>query len=179
MKQVIISSLTLFAGLFCFSETTHTNYKEHYKDHWIQTDWYSNKYDKSEFKMYQKNNTAITDVINSTLTITKNNAEKKSVVLNLFKKSTRIPENKWFIENIDGLEIYEGLSVSDGAVYRIAFNSRNSEFSTSTIKIRYLLPTYLEAHLLQVELLNGRVENKKVKVQFLIRWFLAKLFIFQ
>lgn len=162
MKQVIILTLTLFAGLFCFSETNNSS-KEQYKDRWIQTDWYSNKYDKSQFKMYQKNNSAIADVINSTLTITKNNAEKKSVVLNLFKKSTRIPEKKWFTENIDGLEIHEGLSVSDGALYRIAFNLKNNEFSTSTIKTRYLLPTYLEAHLLQVELLSGKTENKKTK----------------
>ena len=160
MKQVFLLTLTLFGGLFCYAENTK-NYT--FNEHWIQTDWYSNKYDKSEFKMYQKNNSVINDVINSTLTITKNNNEKKSVVLKLFKKATQIPENKWFTENLDGLEIYEGLSVADGAIYRIAFNSKNNEFSTSTIKTRYLLPTYLEAHLLQVELLVGKVENKKTK----------------
>lgn len=150
------------------AKTTPTdNYN--YKDHWVQTDWYSNKYDKSEFKMYQKNNLVLKDVINSTLSVTKNNKEKKSEVLSLFKKSTRIPDNKWHTEIIDGLEIHEGISVSDGALYRIAFvakknsnlSNENNEFSTASIKTRYLLPTYLEAHMIQIELLTGRSQELK------------------
>ncbi len=166
MKTLNLFLLALFA-VCIFSTATSTAEKNNsdysYKDYWVQTDWYSNKYDKSEFKMYQKNNLVLKDVINSTVSITKNSKEKKSDVLTLFKKSTRIPENKWHTENIDGLEIHEGVSISDGALYRIAFNPKNNEFSTASIKTRYLLPSYLEAHMIQVELLIGVAENKKPK----------------
>jgi len=177
----ILPAVALFVGHFSYPNSyPKTTPKENYnyKDHWVQTDWYSNKYDKSEFKMYQKNNLVLNDVINSTVSITKNSKEKKSEVLRLFKKSTRIPDNKWHTEIIDGLEIHEGISVSDGALYRIAFQAKakvnpksksstfveNNEFSTASIKTRYLLPTYLEAHMIQIELLTGQSpEVKKSK----------------
>jgi hypothetical protein len=166
VKALNLFFMTFFAVLSFFkpvSAAAVAKFNYNYKDHWVQTDWYSNKYDKSEFKMYQKNNLTLKDVINSTVSITKNSKEKKSDVLALFKKSTRIPEKKWHTENIDGLEIHEGVSISDGALYRIAFNSKNNEFSTASVKTRYLLPSYLEAHMIQVELLTGTTEFKKPK----------------
>jgi hypothetical protein len=173
VKTLTLLSISLFCLLFSFRVLANQTDQQ---NSWVQTDWYSNKYDKSEFKTYQKNNLVLKDVINATVSITKKSNEKKSVVLDLFQKSTRIPLKNWHKENIDGLEIHEGVSISDGALYRIAFNSKNNEFSTSSVKIRYLLPAYLEAHLIQVELLGGKKKLIKPKGSAFFNLFIQQAY---
>lgn len=96
----------------------------------------------------------------ATVSYTKNNKEPKEKVLSVLKKT--VPSANWSFETIDGLEIYETYSKQTGTMYRLAYNVNNNEFSLASIAVRFLLPTYLEAHLMQMKQLktNKNSSNK-------------------
>lgn len=147
MKIFFVLSAFLFQS-FVVQAATY-NYKKHWSNSGLmQSD------EKSQFGLELKKSPLIPDLPIAAVTYTKNNQEKKETVIALLKKTTNI--QNWKVENIDGLEIHEGFSKVSGTVYRLAFNNKTNEFSVASIAARYLLPTYLEAHLFQVQHLTGK-----------------------
>jgi hypothetical protein len=109
------------------------------------------------------------------MTLTKNNGESKNTVINLFKTSVG-NDCKWRVDNIDGLEIHECASLKTGALFRLAYNDKTQQFSTGSVALRYLMPTYAELHLLQAEYLTGSKPSLPKKSAWLIELLMQKAF---
>lgn len=139
-------------SIFIFSVPVFAK-KYDYKDYWQDSGWV--KTDKtSSFKLLQKKNLVLPGVISASVTVTKNNTEKKENVLDLLKKSLKI--SKWHHEKSDQLDFYEAIHKPSGTLFMVTFNSKTNEFAMSSVKTRYLLPSYLEAYQWQVELLTQK-----------------------
>jgi hypothetical protein len=146
--------LTLF--LFCsFSFAAQYNYKNYWSDSGFI------KVDKtSAYKVLVKQSPVVSGLPIAALTITRNNHEKKETVIQTFKKSVG-PGCQWKQDKIEGLEIHECALFSAGSFFRLAYNNKTNDFSTGSLALRYILPTYVELHLLQAENLIKNKSNKK------------------
>ena len=148
----IISIFTVLLGMVLFSWGTEAA-SYNYKNYWDQSVWVTGD-GKSSFKLLQKENLVLPGVIAASVTVTKNNTESIATVLSVLKKSIGV--NNWTVEKLDGLDLYEAVQKKSGTLYRLVHNKQTNEFSVASVKTRYLLPSYLEAHLWQVELLTNK-----------------------
>lgn len=140
--------------------------KYDYKTYWqdsgfIQTD------KTSSFKLLIKKSPVVNSAPIATLTFTKKNQETKNEVVRLFKSSVG-EVCKWRKESIDGLEIHECLAFRIGSLFRLAYNEKTNEFSTASIALRYLTPSYVEMHVLQFQGLTTNPTSSKVKKSALL-----------
>lgn len=119
----------------------------------------------SSFGVEIKTSPLIANLPIANISYTKNNKEPKEKVIALLKKS--VPSKNWSFEKMDGLEIYETYSKETGTIYRLAYNDKNNEFSLASIAVRYLLPTYLETHLIQVKHLKTVKSSSNKFTQFM------------
>ncbi len=161
MKNITLI-FTLLLGLVLFSWGSQAA-TYNYKNYWDQSGWVTGD-GKSSFKLLQKENLVLPGVIAASVTVTKNNTESITTVLSVLKKSTSI--EKWSVEKLDGLDLYEAIQKSSGTLYRVVHNKQTNEFSIASVKTRYLLPSYLEAHLWQVELLTHKKASGKKSAFF-------------
>jgi hypothetical protein len=99
----------------------------------------------------------------ASLTVTENNKTSIDTVLKIYKNS--IDTKKWTVDNIDGLTFYETVDPKSSTLFRIAHNPKTNQYSVGAVKLRFLLPSYLEMHITQVERLTGR--RSKTTAEFL------------
>ncbi len=159
--------LSLF-GSFAFA--SKYNYKTYWSDSgYVKTD------KKSSFKILLKKSPIMAGVPIAVMTMTRNNQEKKDTVVNLYKTSVGKDCN-WKQDNIDGLEIHECASLKTGSFFRLAYNNKTQEFSTGSLALRYLLPTYVELHLLQAENLTAATPRKTKKTAWLMELLMQKAY---
>lgn len=158
--------ITLFSS---FAFASQYNYKSYWSDSgYVKAD------KQSSFKVLIKRSPLFTNSQIAVMTVTKNNKETKSTVVNLFKASVG-KDCTWRLDNIDGLEIHECASLKTGALFRLAYNNKTQEFSTGSVALRYLLPSYAELHLLQAEQLTG-VKASAKKTAWLMELFIQKAY---
>ncbi|MBC7465305.1 MAG: hypothetical protein H7256_04880 [Bdellovibrio sp.] len=168
MKDIKFLVFTVLS-VFMFSTSAFAK-KYDYKEYWQDSGWV--KTDKtSSFKLLQKKNLVLPGVISASVTVTKNNKEKKEVVLSLLKKTLKI--SKWHHESSDQLDFYEAIHKQSGTLFMVSFNSKTNEFAMSSVKTRYLLPSYLEAYQWQVELLTQKKASSG-KANALLQLFISE-----
>lgn len=160
MKFLIGLLLLCQCAAFSLNATAATY---EYKKHWQDSGWMKSDA-KSAFKLMQKRNLVVAGAVSASVTVTKNNKENITTILNLLKNSAQLPE--FVKENIDGLNLYEALDKKTGIVYRVVHNVKTNEFSMASVQVRFLLPTYVETHLWQVELLNRTQASGKASAFF-------------
>lgn len=145
-----------------------------FKSYWSDSGFV--KADKnSSFKILLKRSPLFANSQIAVMTLTKNNNENKNTVINLFKASVGT-DCKWRLDNIDGLEIHECASLKTGALFRLAYNDKTQQFSTGSVALRYLMPSYAELHLLQAEYLTGSKPSAPKKSAWLIELLMQKTF---
>lgn len=135
-----------------------------YKKFWSASDLVKMN-ETSSFGIEIKTSPLIANLPIATVSYTKNNKEPKEKVITLLKKS--VLSKKWSLEQMDGLEIYETYSKETGTIYRLAYNNKNNEFSLASIAVRYVLPTYLETHLIQLKHLKTVKSSSNKFTQFM------------
>lgn len=106
----------------------------------------------------------------ATVTVSENNTDTPETVLNLLKKS--LGSEKWAADKIDGLDIYEKFDVQSMTLFRLAYNGKTKQFSMASVKTRFLIPSYVELHLLQVESLTYK--QSKATASFLYDLLFSK-----
>lgn len=99
----------------------------------------------------------------ATLTVSEKNSDSVDSVLKLLKKS--LGADKWTQDKIEGIDIYEKFDLNSMTLFRLAYNSKTKQFSIGSVKTRYVVPSYVEMHLLQVELLTQK--KSKTTASFL------------
>lgn len=159
--------ITLFSS-FAFS--AQYNFKNYWSDSgYVKADKYSS------FKVLLKNSPLFPNAPIAVMTLTQNNQEAKNTVINLYK--TSVGKNcKWSQDEINGLEIHECASLRTGALFRLAYNNKTQQFSTGSVALRYLMPSYVELHLLQSEYLTGSKSSVPKKSAWLIDLLMQKAF---
>ena len=163
--------LFLFISLLSsFAFASNYDYKKYWSDSgYVKADKHSS------FKVLIKKSPIFQSSPIATMTLTQNNQEAKSTVINLFKSSVG-RGCKWSLDTIDGLEIYECISLRTGALYRLAYNDKTQQFSTASVALRYLMPSYAELHLLQTEQLTGTKPSAPKKTAWLMEVLNQKAF---
>ncbi len=154
-------------NLFVFSSAFAAKYD--YKKYWTREDLKNSQvkvsvYTKDSPLEYLKNI--------ATLTVSQNNKDSYETVVGFFKRS--VGTKKWSDQKIDGLEIHESYEPDSNTLYRLAFNKKTKQFSVGSVKLRYLLPSYLEMHMLQVEKLTKK--SSKSTATMLYDFILPKAF---
>ena len=145
-----------------------------YKSYWSDSGYV--KADKnSSFKVLLKKSPLFSNGAIAVMTLTQNNQENKNTVINLFKTSVG-KDCKWKLDNIDGLEIHECVSLKTGALFRLAYNNKTQQFSTGSVALRYVMPSYAELHLLQTEHLTGTKPSAPKKTAWPIEVLNQKAF---
>jgi len=123
--------------------------KYDYKKYWVREDLQNGK---ASFSFYTKNSPLKNINYIATMSVVDNKNEPVEKMLNILKKT--LGQEKWSTDKIDGLEIYEKFDVSTMTLYRLAHNPKNKTYSLGSVKTRYLVPSYVELHLMQVESLT-------------------------
>lgn len=165
MKLFLFISLL---GSFAFA--SQYNYKSYWSDSgYVKADKHSS------FKVLLKKSPLFSNGAIAVMTLTQNNQESKNTVVNLFKTSVG-KDCKWRLDNIDGLEIHECISLKTGALFRLAYNDKTQQFSTGSVALRYIMPSYAELHLLQTEQLTGTKPSAPKKTAWLIEILNQKAF---
>ena len=144
----------IFILSFVFLSTSFAA-KFNYKKYWTPTELKNSEvaltiYTKDSPLPYLKNL--------ATMTISKDNKASSEQVVGFFKKV--LGTKKWAYKKTDGLDIYETYEPQGTAIYRLAYNKKTSQFSIGVVQLRFLLPSYLELHQLQVEKLTGTPTKK-------------------
>lgn len=165
--------MKLFLLISLFSSCAMAS-QYNFKSYWSDSGFV--KADKnSSFKILLKRSPLFANSQIAVMTLTKNNNENKNTVINLFKASVGT-DCKWRLDNIDGLEIHECASLKTGALFRLAYNDKTQQFSTGSVALRYLMPSYAELHLLQAEYLTGSKPSAPKKSAWLIELLMQKTF---
>lgn len=165
MKLFLFISLL---GSFAFAS------EYNFKNYWSDSGYV--KADKqSSFKVLLKRSPLFSNGAIAVMTLTQNNQENKNTVVNLFKSSVG-KDCKWRFDNVDGLEIHECVSLKTGALFRLAYNNKTQQFSTGSVALRYIMPSYAELHLLQTEHLTGTKPSAPKKTAWLIEILNQKAF---
>jgi len=135
--------------------------KYNYKDYWTEN---TVKSTDGEFSFYVK--TSPVKYMNAVafMTVSKNNKLSEAEVFNQLKSP--FTNQKWITQKLDGLNIYEYYDNQTTNLFRYAFNPKNKQYSYSSVKLRFLQPSYTEIHLLQVEKLTQT--QSKTTAAFLI-----------
>lgn len=157
----------LFGIVIAATESFAATYN--YKDYWKQSEL---KTGKTTVQLYVKNSplTYLRGIAN--ITVSEKNKLPLPKVVEFIKKSTG--SKQWNMERLDGLMIYETVDPKSGHLYRLAFNEKSNQFSFGAVKLRYLMPSYAELHLLQVETLTG-TKLSKAKAKKSAEWMLQLL----
>lgn len=87
------------------------------------------------------------------VTYTENNHLDLSTVQNTFKKALK-EQCVFKQEKIQDVVIEECLSFKNGVLFSLAFNKKTQQYSTVSMQLRHLMPTYVEARVLQLESLK-------------------------
>lgn len=165
MKLFLLISLL---GSFAFA--SEYNFKSYWSDSgYVKAD------KQSSFKVLLKRSPLFSNGAIAVMTLTQNNQESKNTVVNLFKTSVG-KDCKWRLDNVDGLEIHECVSLKTGALFRLAYNNKTQQFSTGSVALRYIMPSYAELHLLQAEHLTGTKPSAPKKTAWLIESLNQKAF---
>ena len=155
--------ITLFSSFVFASEYN-------FKSYWSDSGYV--KADKnSSFKVLIKKSPLFSESSIAVMTLTQNNQETKSTVISLFKSSVG-KDCKWREDKADGLDIHECVSLKTGALFRLAYNDKTQQFSTGSVALRYLMPSYAELHLLQTEQLTGTKSSTSKKTAWLTEFFI-------
>lgn len=152
----------LFTLVSSFAFAANYDYKKYWSDSgYVKAD------KNSSFKVLIKKSPVFSESSIAVITLTQNNQETKKTIVDLFKSSVG-KDCKWRLDSIDGLEIYECVSLKTGALFRLAYNDKTQQFSTASVALRYLMPTYAELHLLQTEQLTGTKPSAPKKTAWFI-----------
>lgn len=173
-NQEEVNIMKIFIVTFLFS-TLAVAAKYDYKKYWQDSGLISVE-KTSAFKLLIKTSPVLKSVPVASLTFTQNNKDSKDYVLSLFKKS--VGETcKWKQSTSDGLEIHECVSLANGSFFRVAYHAKTNEFSMGSIALRYILPTYVEMHVKQVEgLTNIKSAGHTKKTALLMQALFQKTF---
>lgn len=143
--------ILLFAILLSFSFSSFAKTQYDYKKYWKQENLKSKTVSMTVFTK----NSPIKNVEGiATLTVSKDNTDSSESILTLLKKS--LGPKKWTTDKLDGLDIYEKFDTSSMTLFRLAYNQKTKQFSIGSVKTRYMIPSYVELHLLQVENLTSQ-----------------------
>lgn len=158
----------IFATLFLANVAVATpTYR--YQDYWKKSEI---TVPEATMSLYIKDSPipALKAIANAT--VSHNNKLPLEKVVTQLKSA--VGKRPWTKDKIDGLTIYETIDAKSGNLLRIATNSATNEYSFAVVKLRYLLPSYVELHLLQVEALTGRKSPKASAMLFEV--FLPRAF---
>jgi len=117
--------------------------------------WNRNQFTTAElnYDLYLKNSPVAYLQNIASLMVTENSQASQEAVVMFYRKV--VGPKKWTHEKHDGLEIYETVDPISTTLYRLAFNPKTNQYAVGAVKTRFLLPSYLELHLLQVQKLTG------------------------
>ncbi|MBC7421052.1 MAG: hypothetical protein H7328_10025 [Bdellovibrio sp.] len=146
-------------SMFMVTNAFAANYD--YKKYWEHEEL---KAANVQLSFYTKNSPVAKLKNIATMTISKDNKESFDSVLGTFKRS--LGTTKWAVQTVDGLDIHESFEPHSNALYRLAFNKKTNQYSIGSVKLRFLLPSYLELHQLQVEKLTGSPTRKTASLLY-------------
>lgn len=136
------------------SLTATASSKYEFKKYWVHK---TLKSKTTTMQVYTKNSPLTYLKGLGTITISENNKDSVDSVLYILKGA--LGKENWTTDKIDGLDVYEKFDTGSMALYRLVHNTKTNQYSIGSIKTRFLMPSYIEMHLLQVEALT----NKKSK----------------
>jgi hypothetical protein len=159
----------MFFVFLTYSIFSFASQKYDYKNYWSEN---KIKTPNSEVVLYTKDSPLSYLKNIATVTVSVDSKDKLEDVVSIIKKS--IGTKQWSEDKIDGLHFYETVDVQSGALFRLGINEKTKQFSLASVKIRYLMPSYLELHLIQVEKLSG--VKSKTKSAFLYDLLFSKAY---
>ncbi len=162
-----MKSLVFLIASLVFTSVFAANYD--YKNYWVREDL---KNSDVTLSVYTKNSPLNTLKNIATISVSSENKASFEQVSKFFKNS--VGTKNWSAQTADGLEILESYEPRSTAVFRLAYNKKNNQFSFAAVKLRFLLPSYLEIHQLQVEKLTGSASKKTAQMIYEI--FIPKVF---
>jgi archaellum component FlaC len=163
---------SLFLSILFFSVASFSApLKYNYKDYWTKENVTASN--KAKFQLYTKNSPikGINNIAIMTVADLKNDSFDS--ILTSVKKAFG-SNVKWTTDKVDGLEVHETYDVGTSSLYRLAYNKKTNNFSFGSVKLRFLIPSYVELHLMQVEALT-KTKSKKT-AQFLYDALFAKAY---